>query len=892
MKLVRQIGGWIRSRSADAELREEMEAHRAMIQADFESRGLTPSDAAAASRRAMGNVTVAREDARDVWVLAFVDRLRRDLRCGLRALRHERIFALTAIAIVAIGVASTSTVFSVADAELWKPLPFPDAQRLTAVYVRGAGAPGPIEYIAGGDFADFAEGSRSFESLAATGDTGRRVLQRATAEPVSAWSVTPNYFSTLGLDALRGRTFLDLDARQPTALLTERGWQRLFNRDASVLERTISLDARQYRIVGVVPSEPLLTIGSDPDLFVVIDPSAPEFRDRAGRAVTSMVGRLKPGVDPISAQAELETLLARIVHTHPNGRTGRTVHVEDLREYHTLSNARPLYFALGASALVLLLTSANVASLLLIRALRRRREFAIRGALGGGTWVLVRQLAAEAALISVPAGAIALLLSDWALGALITQAPPDYLRRGESIPLDARVALFALGVTGLTTLVFSLVPALIARRMDLNLALGGGSRTAGAGSAQSSARKLMLVSQIALTLVLVAGAGLFLKSYAGLRRIPIGFEPQNRLALRITLTGPSYPTDQQKADYARLLLERADAIPGVGSVAVATTSPLTSGPMVRFTGGLRRTPAPGEEPRAILRSTTPGFFTTMGIRLTQGRDFNERDGFGAQRVAIVNEELARQLFPGEQPVGQTLAILPGARAGWARRPGEVTIVGVVANVKEVTLNELPFSDIYLPFAQAPAPTIELLVHASVPPASIAGTLRVVAGEIDRNVPVGAVLPVERRVDDALRQDRFHLVLIGSFAVVGLLLAAIGIYGAVAYAAQQRRREFGVRVALGATPGRLMATALRESLVVGVAGGAAGLGISLLVAKLSGNAWYLVPGQHEGLLYGVRTTDPVVLGSAFVAILMVALSAALVPARAVARLDAVNALKQD
>ena len=892
MKLARQFMQWVRRRGADAELREEIESHRAMLQSDLESRGMSAADAAAASRRAMGNMTVAHEDARDVWLVSTIDRLWRDLRYGLRALNHERTFAVIAIAVVAIGVATTTTVFSVVDAELWKPLPFANADRLTAVYVRGPGTRGAIEYISGADFLELAGQNRSFESLAATGDTGRRVLQRATAEPVTASSVTSNYFSTLGLAPVLGRTFLESDVRAGAAVLTERGWQRLFNRNSGVLEGTITLDSRLHRIVGVVPTDALVTIGTDPDLFVVMDPSGSAFQDRAGRVVTSIIGRLRPGIGAALAQSELQTIEARIAQAYPEGRTGRTVHVEDLREFHTLSNARPLYFALGASALVLFLTCANVASLLLIRALRRRREFAIRGALGGGMRVLVWQLAVEASLIAVPAAALALLLTHWSLGALTTQMPADYLRRGSSIPLDGRVSAFAIGVAALTTLVFSLVPVLIARRTDVNLALGNSARTAGAARAQSTSRKLLLVAQIAMTLVLVAAAGLFLKSYVSLTQIPIGFETQNRLALRTTLSGPRYGTDQQKLAYAQTLLDRARALPGVASVALGTTSPLTSGPMVRFTGGVRSNVAPGEEPRAIVRATTPGFFRTLGIPVTHGRDFAEQDTTGAPRVAIVNEFLARQLFPGEQPIGRTLTLLPGARAGWARRPGDVIIVGVVGNVKEVTLDETEFSDIYLPFAQAPAPGFELLVRTSTAPASLADTLRVTAADIDRHIPIGTVVRVERRVDDALREDRFHLLFIGAFAVVGLVLAAIGIYGAVAYAAQQRRREYGVRLALGAAPRRLVLTALRESFVVGLAGGTVGLAATLMVAKLSGNAWYLVPGEHEGLLYGVQTTDPVVLGSAFVALVGVALIAAALPASSLTRLHPMEALRQD
>jgi predicted permease len=399
---------------------------------------------------------------------------------------------------------------------------------------------------------------------------------------------------------------------------------------------------------------------------------------------------------------------------------------------------------------------------------------------------------------------------------------------------------------------------------------------------------------MAMTLVLLAGAGLFLKSYASLMQVPIGFEARDRVALRVSLSGPRYQTDQQVRAYATALLERAGTVPGVEAATLATSSPLNSGPLVRFSGGAGAAPAPGDEPRAILRSVSPGFFRVLGMRVITGREFTEQDAPGTPRVAVVNEVLARRLFPEGEPIGRTLTLLPGARTPWTRRPGALTIVGVVSNAKNVGLNEVEFNDIYAPFAQAPAPGIELIVHAAVPPSSLANDLRGAVGEVDRHVPVGTVVPLERRVTDALHADRFHLMLIGSFAIVAVVLSAIGIYGAVMYAAQQRRREFGVRLALGARPAGLVLAALRESLHVGVTGGAAGLGISLIVAKLLGNTLYLVPGEdgHSGLLYGVQTTDPVVLAAAFAGLLVVALAAGAIPARNVARLDPLIALRQE
>jgi len=888
MKLWRRFRHWVQTSRAD-DLGEEIEAHRAMLQADLESRGMPPADAAPASRRAMGNATLAREDARQVWVIGTADRLWRDARHGLRGLRREPSFAAAAILTLALGVAIVTASFSVADAELWKPLPYPEAERLVAVYSTGPGPRAAAEYISGPDFLEWT-GSRAFVSLAGIGETRRRVLRRETAEPILTASVTWNYFATLAREALIGRTFTPEDAREGGVILSEGAWRRLFDANPAIIGRTFTIDDAPAHVVGVVPAD--TEIQSRRDIILPIDFSSPGFLDPAERAVHGIVGRLRPGVDPGAAEAELQTVVARIAREHPDQhRRGHLVRVRALQAFYT-GNWRPLYFLLGASALVLILTCVNVAGLLLVRALRRGREFAIRGALGGGTGALVRQLAIEGALLAIPAGACALLLTRWALDLVATRVPPEYLLRASAIPVDARVLAFALGLTGLTAAICAVVPALMVRRVDLHVTLAAGGRTAGSTPGRSKLRQVLLTSQVALTLVLLAGAGLFLKSYAALIQVPLGFEPDGRAALRVALSGPRYATDAQIQGYANRLLERALGVAGVDAAAVATSSPLASGPVVQFAVETDPAPAAGAEPRAILRAATPEFFDLLAIPVIEGRAFTGDDASGAPRVAVINEVLARRLFPGESPIGRTLTLLPGARAPWTRRPGDLAIVGVVGNVKEIGIDEVEFNDIYVPLAQAAAAGLELIVRAAIDPAAILRPLRDAAAGVDPQVPVGAVTPLERRVDDALQEDRFHLLLIGSFAVVAIALAGIGVYGAVAAAAHQRRREVGVRIALGARPAHVLTAALREPVRIALTGGVAGLGASLLLAALIGDALYLVPGSHNGLLFSVTTTDPVVLGGALTGVLALAVLAAAIPARRVARVDPLSVLRDE
>ncbi|HVD91646.1 MAG TPA: ABC transporter permease [Vicinamibacterales bacterium] len=888
MRILRRAGYWLTARRHAAELSAEIEHHRARTQEMLEADGLPAAEAAARSRRAMGNVTLAREDARDVWIGDVIERVWRDVKYGARGLRREPMFALTACVTLAVGMAIATTAFSVADAELWKPLPFPDPDALVVVYPSQFGAHGSMERLAGADFLDWRVQSGAFSDLAATRDDTRRVLHRDSAESVWVRPVTANYFRLLGRPALIGRNFEDGDERGARAvMLSERAWRRLFNADRGILGRTVTIDDQPVTIVGVQAGA--LQFTTDPDVFITIDTAARDFRDRSNRAV-DVIGRLRPGVDAAVAQAEMAVIAARIARDYPEGRAGHRVSVSDLRTFDTGYNWRPLYFFLGAAGLVLLLTCVNVAGLVLARALRRGREFALRGALGGGRGALVRQLLVEGALLALPGGALGLLLTQWALGILSRFVPPDFLERGNQVPIDARVYLAAFAVAGLTAIAFGLVPAGFTRRLDLNITLGQGGRTTGRSPGQMRARHLLLAAQVALTVVLVSAAAIFLRSFIGLTRVPLGFDPQNTVALHVTLSGARYSSDAQVRAYAADVMGRARALPGVHDAAIGSSSPLGSGPLVFFVVPGRPMPAPGEESKAIIRSASPDFFRTLGISLMSGRAFTAADADGAPRVAIVNEVLAHRIFPGEDPVGRILDLMPGSRASWARRSGQVTIVGVASNVKEVGMNEIDFNDLYVPFAQAPAPTIELIVRASVPAASLTTGLRALVSAIDRRMPVSSIVTLDQRVDDALQEDRFNLLMVAAFAGAALLLASVGIFGAVAYAVQERRREFGVRIALGAQGRAIVAAAVAHSMRAAGSGALAGIAATLILARVIGNGLYLVPGEHNGLLYGVTTTDPLALASAGGALIAVATLAAVLPARQATRVDPLVALR--
>ena len=828
--------------------------------------------------------------AREVWVSGGFERLWRDVRYAARGLRREPAFAAAAILTLALGMTIATTAYSVVDAELWKPLPFPEPRQLVAVYPRAPGTRGSMERIAGADLLEWQAQSQAFSGLAAMTNTTRRVLHRDVADPILVSSVTANYFGVLGTPVLAGRSLEAADERGTRgALLSDRAWRRLFDGNRSVLGQTLTIDDQPVVIVGI-QSVPLESF-SNPDVFIALDTNSAEFRDRS-RPIVDVIGRLRPGVTAAAAQAEMETIAARIARDYPEGRTGHKVYVRELKTFYTGSNWRNLYFFLCAAGLVMLLTCVNVAGLVLARALRRGHEFALRGALGGGRGALVRQLLVEGALLAAPGGALGLILTTWALGLLSGFVPPDMLQRGTHVPVDARVCLAAFALAGLTAIVVGLVPIFFARRVDLSLSLGQGGRTAGRSPGQARARHLLLAAQVGVTVVLVVTAGVFVRSFLALTRIPIGFDPRDAVTVRVSLTGPRYASDAQLRNYAAELVERARATPGVRDAAIASSTPLNSGPMVYFVVPGRQRPAPSEEPRAILRSVGPEYFRALGIPITAGRAFTAGDGDGAPRVTIVNQVLAGRLFPGEDPIGRTIELIPGARAPWTRRPGQLTIVGVCANVKEVGFNEVDFNDIHVPFAQMPAPGLELVARTGVSPITVIPILRGAAAAIDPRLPISSLATLDQRVDNALQEDRFNLMMVTAFASAALLLASVGIFGALAYAVQDRRREFGVRIALGASRPSIVRAAVGQSVRVAGAGGLAGLAATLALARIIGTALYLVPGEHNGLLYGVTTTDPIAFVGAVIALTLVATLAALVPARQATRVDPLVALRNE
>lgn len=874
---------WTRRRD-DQALIEELEFHRAQVQADLEAQGTPAAEARDASRRTMGNTMLAREDAREAWVARWADQLLLDVRCGARSLRQQPILTLAAILATALGVATTTTVFSVADSELWKPLPFSQPKQLVAVTTRnGEGERAPVNGISGADLIEWRRGTSAFSAISSSGRSSRQVLQLGAAESVTVSEVTANYFSTLERHALAGRVFEAGDAvGERRVVLTDRAWRRIFGADPAVIGRSVRLDELPAVIIGIVPVND--SLGPDPDFFLAFDELTAAFHDRGKSLSYSAIARLKPGASLEHARTELQRLLTPAAAGAASPNT--LVVVEDLADYFSGGNWRRFYFFLGASLVILALSTVNVATLLLSRAIRRAPEFALRRALGGGQAVLARQLFVEGSLLAGAGGVAGLLAASWALGALGPLFPRDMLLRGTDIAIDYRAAAFSLAGIGLATIVFGLVPLPLARSAGAVDALRSGTR-AGQRRGEGRGRTVLLAVQLALTLVMLAGSGMFLKSFVALTQVPLGFEPENLAQVRITLSGPRYADDESLRGFGRRLLETAAAFPGARSATIATSAPLGSGPLAKIVRNDQPRPQPGDEARAILRSVGAAYFSTLGIPVVRGRGLSANDGPGAPRVAVINVTLATRLFGShENAVGQVVDLLPG-RLSWANRPGSLTIVGVAANIKEIVINEVEFGDVYVPFDQMPAPSMELIARTSALPDLRA--MRERAAAIDPLMPITSAATFDQRVEDALAGDAFNLVVVAGFAGVAILLSAIGIYAAAAYHVQSRTRELGVRLALGGRPAALIGEAVWQTARPALTGGAAGVAAMYVLARIIGNALYLVPGSHNGVLFGVTTTDPVTIVGAFVGLQLVAVIAAGLPARQITRIDPMRSL---
>lgn len=876
---------WRRRKSREQDLERELHSHLEAEAEEQRESGVPEQEARYAAKRALGNVTHVKEATRAAWGWTWMERFEQDVRFAGRTFRRSPGFAAVVILLLALGIGATAAIFSIVDAVVLDPLPYPNADRLVVIWKRLAQDPRAIPvFDSYADFESWKRNSRSFELLApATWATGGKILTGAgDARQILAMPAGLDFFSLLGVKPKLGRAFQrdDLD-RNCTVVLKHSFWIKTFGGQRNVIGRRVELNKKPCSIVGVMPPE--FTFYPDAiSLWALITPNSTISRDPK-RSNVGVFGLLKRGVSMQAAQKEIAALY-RNEHEKDPDRVKLTPVIYPLAEqfaYLTGPNLRlSLIVLFAAVVFVLLIACVNIANLLLGRSAIRERELAIRAALGSGRMRLIRQLMTEGMLLSFTGAAIGVLLAMIAVH-YFRVLNPIAMPPGNPVHVDFRVLTFAAGLAVITAILFGLAPAWKACRIDLTDALKAGGRSISLSWNAHQLSKTMVVMEVTLSLALLAGAGLLIESVNRLASVPLGFRTDRVLSIAVTLPQWSYSGSESRLRFYRAALGRAMAIPGVESAAFATSLPLTGG---RWGGNVLEVegrPAPDLKtaPRdAATASVSSDYFRVMNVPLEQGRLFDDRDREKGNTVAIVNQALAQKYFGHQTPLG---ARVKAGESGTNRR--WLTIVGVVGNEKDqnffhqMAWEEVP--TVFQPVAQDPPGSASLIVLTRTNDALLGTKVREQLSLIDPEAPIGEAQAMGERRSRALSYARFRASLFGLFSGLALLLAGIGLYGVLSQSIAQRTQEFGVRMALGAQRRDVLTLVIRQGLVLTAMGLGAGLVLTLCVT-----------GFLRSLLYGVTPTDPWTLASVSLLLLLVALWAVYIPARRATKVEPMVALR--
>jgi putative ABC transport system permease protein len=797
-----------------------------------------------------------------------------DLRLAFRGLRRRPGFAAAVVATLALGIGGNVALFSVVDGVLLRPLPYPDPDRLVIVWENNRLRGTDKEGASAPDYFDLVEQTRSFQTMALRTRENRTLGTAAEPVHLSSARVSSSYFPLLGVPALLGRTFVAADERpgaERVLVLTEGVWRERFAAEPSVVGRSVLLDGTPATVVGVVPDRAIVP-GLGEEMFEPL--ALADFEQERGTHDLRVFARLKPEATVASAQADASAVMARLEKTYPDYNQGRGAWVRPLVD-EVLGGARPaLLLLFGAVALLLLMACASAANLVLSRGIARERELAVRTSLGADPLRVFRLLITESMLLAMLGGALGTSLAVGAV-ALVRALGPENLARLQQCAVDGRALLFALLASLAVAVVFGALPALRGARISPADSLKDGGRVAGGSGLR--ARRFLVAFELAAAVVLVVGAGLLVRSFSNLRRVDPGYDPKNLLLARLTLTGPGFefpngwpvlewPAYTAFADSVR---ERLEAQPGVLGVAFAHQGPADSVWTTGVTVEGRPAPPPGQQDEASYRPVSPGYFRTLGVPVVRGREFSRSDGPGAPSVAVVNEAFAARHFPGEDPVGRRIVVFRVSRE----------IVGVAGDERFEGIDAGPAPAMYLPIDQNPQPSMTVAIRTASDPFSAAPALRAALRATDPTLALFRVDSAEHALAGSLRQRRFVLVLLGGFAAVALLLAAVGTYGVVSFAVGARTREVGVRVALGARPAHVFGLVVRQGMTLA----AVAVGLGVLGALALGRVM-------ENLLFGVGARDPLTLATVAAGLLLTAFAASALPALRATRIDPVRALR--
>lgn len=879
--LYRRVRALLRSESIHEEIDEEMRFHIDMRTEENVRAGMEPGEARREAERRFGGLTRMKERGYEVRGGRWLETFWQDCRYGARSLRKTPAFTAAALLTLAVGVGANTAIFSVVEAVLLRELPYRDADKVVVLWENNRMRGRPRNVVNPGNFQDWRAQSASFADMAAFVDQRVGLTGGGEPEEVAAQATTPNLFELLGTRPALGRALVagdEAEGRQDVAVLSHGLWQRRFGGSRDVVGRSVTLDGRGVTVVGVMPPDFRWFIkenslgGKPAELWVPLP--LPEQRGVARRGrYLSVVARLKPGVSVEQGQAEMDTVAARLEVEYPNVDKGWGVTVVPLRDQLAGEIKPALLVILGAVGFVLLIACVNVANLLLARSAGRRKEMALRAALGAGRLRIVRQLLTESLMLAAAGGALGLLLAHWGVEALVALSPPNLLGAGQ-VGVNLTVLGFTAAVSLLTGAAFGLAPAFEASRLDLNVTLRESGRGAVGGGRARRIRGALVVAETGLALVLLVGAGLMVRSFLRLQAVDPGFDAGNLLTMRVMLPQTKYPEAVRQIEFFRRAAERVRARPGVRSASAVSALPFADlGSATSFTVEGRPPLAAGDRLLTDVRVADENYFRTMNIPVVSGRAFNEQEAVEDRKVAVVNEAMARKYFPGEEPLGKRILV------NMSGEPTPTEIIGVVGDVRYDKLDGELRPMVYWTPPRLTYPSMSLVVRTAGDPEALA---RAVVGEIravDKDQPVSEVRTMENWLADSTARARFGTLLLGAFACAALVLAAVGIYGVISYSVAQRTNEIGVRMALGAQARDVLGMVIGQGMKLVLAGVGLGLVCALALTRLMAS-----------LLYGVGAADPQTFAATALLFTAVALVACFIPARRATRVNPLTALR--
>lgn len=873
---------WWQFGKRDADLERELISDLELEEEEQRERGLSPEEAYYAARRALGNTTLIREQTREAWGWSQLDHFIRDVRYALRQLRMSPGFSVTTILILAIGISATTAIFSLVNAVLLRPLPFPESDRLVWASQQDNSLPGITpESLSYPDYLDWRAQNHTLSGIASYVDSGITFELEGGSQRLDGQTVSANFFDVLGVAPMLGRDF-QWDDEKPgnrVVMLSFSFWQSQFGSANDIVGKSITLDGHDYTIAGVMPKGFRFPFENPaPVLWKSLAEESegknPPIGQR-GFDHLDVIGRLKPDVTIEQAKADLSLIAGNLAVQYPdNNKQYNSALIEPELKHMTGDTGPALRIFLGAVLLVLLIVCANVAGLLLARGSRRSREFALRAALGASRGDIIRQVIVESVILSLCGGAAGAALAAGLVHVIVNFMPLEIPRIQEAT-ISPGVLLFVITVSLITGLLFGLVPAWRISHATPADALREGSRSVSGAKGQHLIHNILVIAQTAIGMVLLISSGLLMRSFIRILNVDPGFDPKHVFTSRIGVSFDNLTHDQHFRFYEQLLA-RISALPGVQSAAAGWPLPMSSSHISVSFNIAGRPVAPGDEPSVSTGVVMPGYFETMHIPLLSGRDFGQQDSLTGQPAIIVNQAFVRKYFPLENPIGQHIQV--GLGDGVFEHPTR-EVVGVVGDVKGKGLAAESEPHLYLAYAQAVITNPYIVVRTNADTGAIQNAITSTVHELDRTVPVYQAATMEEYISKSEAQPRFQALLLTYFAGIGLILVAIGLYGLLSYIVVQRTPEIGVRMALGAQRFGVLGMIVRRGLVLTVTGVAAGLVISVMTTRLIAQ-----------MLFHVRATDPLTFAITAVLLLVVSIAASSVPAYRAARVDPINTLR--